>query len=240
MTIGISAAQAADTRIRKSLKNGTGYFRSRYVNDENSGKPEGPTCYLIEQDPSSVIPAHFHQANQFQVMVRGGGHLGKREINGVLVHYTDAYTPYGPINSGEEGLHYFTLRDGFDPGARFMPEQRAELVRKHGHHRHMVSVIVPTDLVTSGDEDRVELIAAQEDGLEATLFHLKAGESLPPAKGAGGGQFALVLRGSLQHLDQSIEDRGCIYAAADSSVSAMAGGEGAEVILMQFPRPHLH
>lgn len=239
MPIAVSGRQAADNRIRKTLKNGTGYFRSRYINQDNSGNAEGPTCYLVEQDPSSVIPAHFHQANQFQVMVRGGGHLGKREIGAIIVHYTDAYTPYGPINSGEAGLHYFTLRDGFDPGARFMPEQRAELVRRHGHHRHVVSNrIEPRET----DARHVELVAAQDDGLEATLFHLDAGAPVPLCDPAsGGGQFWLVVRGSLIHEGDAIDSYGCIHVAADEAqLPASAGDDGAEVILMQFPLPKLH
>src|SRR3546814_2583395 len=45
----------------------------------------------------------------------------------VSVHYANAHTPYGPIRAEAEGLHYFTLRDDFDPGARFMPGARPEL-----------------------------------------------------------------------------------------------------------------
>jgi hypothetical protein len=103
--IAASMSEAAEHRIRKSHANGTGYFRSRFINDDNSGQVEGATCYLIEQDPNTVIKAHFHQANQFQVIVSGGGRLGKRDVAPVLVHYTDAYTPYGPINAGDAGLH---------------------------------------------------------------------------------------------------------------------------------------
>jgi hypothetical protein len=235
MTVAVSMFESTENRIRKVLKNGTGYFRSRFINDENSGQPEGPTCYLIEQDPNTVIGAHFHQANQFQVIVAGGGKLGKRDVGPIVVHYTDAYTTYGPINAHDEGLHYFTLRDGFDPGARFMPEQRAELIRKRG--RHIVSDVLAEDFAPETNE--VEVITPQEDGLEARLIRIGGGETvtgLDPA--GGGGQFWLVISGNVIHERRWIESYGCIHVAGDDRPLTLTGADGgAEVIMMQFPRP---
>jgi hypothetical protein len=232
--IAVSMSEAAERRIRRGHPNGTGYFRSPFVNDDNSGQVEGATCYLIEQDPNTVIKAHFHQANQFQVVVAGGGRLGKRDVAPILVHYTDAYTPYGPINAGDDGLHYFTLRDGFDPGARFLPEQAAELIRQRG--RHLVSTALAEE---HAGADQIEVIAGQGDGLEARLIRVKPDETITgPDPAAGGGQFWLIVAGEIVNEERRLGSYSCIHVSSGDRPLAITGaGERAQVIVMQFPRP---
>jgi hypothetical protein len=87
-----------------------------------------PVAYLIESPPHKNSAPHFHQANQFQVVVAGGGHIGKDAVGMVSVHYASANTPYGPIAPGDDGIAYMTMRTGFDPGAKAMPQER-ELLR---------------------------------------------------------------------------------------------------------------
>ena len=70
------------------------------------------------QPPHSVTPAHFHQTNQFQVFVGGGGTVGKLRADPLTVQYAGANTPYGPITAEGEGIHYFTLRQEWDSGAK--------------------------------------------------------------------------------------------------------------------------
>ena len=96
------------------LPNGTGYHRSNFIGRDAAVASDGPTCYLVEQEPS------FHRANQFQVIVSGRGKLGREPVSALAVHYAGAYTPYGPIVSEADGIDYFTIRDAFDPGARWM------------------------------------------------------------------------------------------------------------------------
>ncbi len=64
------------------------------------------------------------------MVVHGHAMLGLHEVRPVTVHFTGAHTAYGPIKaSPDQGVWYFTLRNGFDPGARFMtmPENRIAL-----------------------------------------------------------------------------------------------------------------
>ena len=69
--------------------------------------------------------------------VQGGGSLGKHDIGTVAVHYTDAYSAYGPIVAAQEGVSWFTLRNAWDPGARYMPAHRQQLrdARARWQHR---------------------------------------------------------------------------------------------------------
>src|SRR5690348_15756454 len=59
-----------------------------------------PMAFLVEKQPGAVTPPHFHQADQFQVVVAGRGRLGDDEFSDGAVHYTDAYSAYGPILAG--------------------------------------------------------------------------------------------------------------------------------------------
>jgi hypothetical protein len=104
-----------------------------------------PMAFLVEQDPGGTANAHFHRQDQFQLVVGGYGMLGRHEVRPVTVHFTGAHTAYGPIRASEdEGVAYFTLRNGFDPGARFMtiPENRVALRTIPGR-RHRESVAGP-------------------------------------------------------------------------------------------------
>jgi hypothetical protein len=62
-----------------------------------------PMAFLIEKGPGAVTRPHFHQADQFQVVVAGRGMLGNHEFSDGAVHYTDAYSAYGPIVAGKSG-----------------------------------------------------------------------------------------------------------------------------------------
>jgi len=91
------------------------------------GVKEGPMAFLVEGTPARVIRPHFHENDQFQVVVSGGGVLGKHKLHVHAVHFSRAHTPYGPIVFGEAGLGFLTLRSRWDPGAQYLPDSREKL-----------------------------------------------------------------------------------------------------------------
>jgi len=95
-----------------------------------------PMAFLVEKGPGAVTRPHFHQADQFQVVVAGRGMLGDHELRDGAVHYTDAYSAYGPIVAGKPGIWWFTLRNRWDPGARYMPAEREVLNAARDRHQH--------------------------------------------------------------------------------------------------------
>ena len=116
---------------------------------EADPEPESlfPMAFLVEQDPGKVVKPHFHQADQFQVVVGGEARMGTHDVTGIAVHYTNRYSAYGPIVATEKGVNYFTLRNGWDPGARYMPEQRLVLKEKRKEpHREAVAEPEPMAL----------------------------------------------------------------------------------------------
>ena len=74
-----------------------------------------------------VLRTHFHAVDQYQVIYNGSGAMGKHPVGPRAVHFSRAYTPYGPITYSDKGLGFITLRAHRDPGAQYLPECREAL-----------------------------------------------------------------------------------------------------------------
>src|SRR5580704_11504885 len=97
--------------------------------------------------------------------------MGLHEVRPVTVHFTGAHTAYGPIKaSQDEGVWYFTLRNGFDPGARFMtmPENRVAL-RSIARRKHREAVAGPLAHLTTPSQT---LLGPEPDGMAAWSYNL--------------------------------------------------------------------
>ena len=247
MPLIASADSARVNRRRAQAADGVTFWHTLYLGTTRYNMPFGapapdplalfPMAFLVEQDPGSVAQAHFHQADQFQVVVAGGATLGTHAVAPVTVHFAGAYTAYGPIRAGEAGVHYFTLRNGFDPGARFM--QRAEnraALRAVAGRRHREAVAGPVDVADAAGV--AELLPAEADGLAAWRYRLGAGEAfLGPPPGSGAGQYWLVVSGSLRREDGDYPALSCAFThPTDAPFTGSAGPDGLDVIAMQFPR----
>ena len=68
-----------------------------------------PMAFLVEKGPGAVTRPHFHQADQFQVVIAGRGMLGDHEFSDGAVHYTDAYSAYGRAPSAGGGQFWLVL-----------------------------------------------------------------------------------------------------------------------------------
>ena len=74
---------------------------------------EGHWVHVLEAPPGYESEAHFHDYDQFQVVIKGSIDMAGEVLTPGSVHYTDAKTPYGPFKAGPGGLHH----DG-DPARR--------------------------------------------------------------------------------------------------------------------------
>jgi hypothetical protein len=188
---------------------------------------DAPQAFLVELAPSTTIAPHFHREDEFQVVVGGGGSLGTHPLRGVAVHFADAYTPYGPIRAGADGLVFFTLRARADAGALYMPGSRAALARKA---RRSVAADV------SPDGARGALWAAHDDGLAAWAVHARPGEDVAHPEGDGG-RYYLVVEGALEREGVALPRWSCVWAGSGAARPRLtARPAGAEVVVVQFPR----
>ena len=191
-----------------------------------------PQAYLVEQPAGATVPPHFHDTDQFQVFVEGVAAFGKQVLRPVSVHYAGGHTPYGPIVTTERGTHYFTLRANWDSGGKPMPASRDKLQRGRACHRLAENL---HDLDARGG---TEVLPVEDSGLGAMLYELAPNDTqvLDLAR-EGGGQYALVTRGSVCYDHSTLVERSCLYRAADEVPLSLTGGaEGGTVLLMQFPK----
>ena len=210
MTVTATAEAARATR-RRGESNGSTYWVTTFLGANRhtlpaDAAPPGeeeiyPMAFLVEQDAGKVVQPHFHQADQFQVVVGGAARLGTHDVTGVAVHFTGRFTSYGPIVASEKGVHYFTLRNGYDPGAKYMPGARIELkTRRVEPHREAVvdpsPKAAPADLAVANKAMCNEIMPMEADGLATWRYRVPPGADVTgPNPALGRGQTWLVLAG---------------------------------------------
>ncbi len=203
-----------------------------------------PMAFLVEKGPGAVARPHFHQADQFQVVVAGRGVLGDHEFSDGTVHYTDAYSAYGPIVAGKSGIWWFTLRNRWDSGARYMPAEREVLHAARDRHQHweLITEAMPSALLgelREATEISCHPVLEAEDGLAGWRYLIPPCTAINGREpSAGGGQFWLVLAGGAA-VDGGdlLPANSCIFVDADNAAFAGASGAvGAELLCLQFRR----
>ena len=154
-----------DAYVGSPPQKGT-YVAGNEANDD--GRPQG---FLVHQPPNAITPAHFHEPNQFQVFVAGKGRMGAAPAAPLTVQYANGHTPYGPIVAGDEGVQYFTLRQRWDPGAKYLPASK-DLLRKGNQRTRLKSGIAVAEEAerVARVAPEVETIMKEEaDGLAAWM-----------------------------------------------------------------------
>ncbi len=195
-----------------------------------------PRAFLTRRPPGDVIDPHFHEIAQYQIVVEGTGRIGQHALRPLTVHYTDAYTPYGPIVTSDEGMAFFTIRSRTDNGGtHYMPKSRDRMPRRAGR-----ALTAHADVGTPhgpGEAHVETLIPANADGVQSHLISLGAGASLQPASdGPVQDRFFIVLDGSLVEADGTYAVYACGYVRQDEpSPTLTAGRQGAQVLIIQFP-----
>ncbi len=218
---------------------GAAPLRGKYVegNEKNdNGLPQG---FLVEQPPGSVTLPHFHETNQFQVFVDGTGSMGKHAAQPLTVQYANGHTPYGPIVAGETGVTYFTLRQRWDPGAKYMPGARDKLSK--GNQRTRLKGGIPTTTpdvrATLAHPDCETIFDREDDGMAAWIFRFGPDQAceMPPAAGTGG-QYLVVTAGELIR-DGAVYDKwSMLFVTADEEQPTIhATAEGLDLLVLQFP-----
>lgn len=232
--------RAAANRNKFTLANGTGYFKSEFISSP-PGEGVAPQSFLVEQDADSVILPHFHLQDEFQVVVQGGGSIGRHPVRPLAVHYAGAHTGYGPITAGPEGLWYFTLRPRMDYGAKFLPEARSEM-RREIAKRHLLGgpVDVTGECAKLTQAASEEIFPPQPDGIGGWLVRLPPnGTGTAPSLGGGLGRFYMVAAGTAR-VGADGEPLGrwatVFVTPEEEPMQVNAGSQGAAVLVLQFPQ----
>jgi len=206
----------------------------------SAATPDKPVAFLVEKTANAMVPPHFHEVDQFQVIVAGYGKLGKQDVRPFTLHYTNSYTGYGPIYAEADGIAFFTLRNRFDPGgARYFPQGRSFM--KPAPKRHRLSdhlALSDAETLASRRSEVLETVIAPEaDGLAAWFLRTPAAATAyAPDPAQGGGQYLLVAGGTWRHNGLELPRLSCAYISYDEApMPLQAGADGLEVLIMQFP-----
>jgi hypothetical protein len=249
----------SDIARRTRRKTGNGWHttfigENRNTLKEGQAAPEAgvlyPMAFLVEKEPHAVVKPHFHEADQYQVVVQGGGRLGTHDVGTVAVHYTDAWSAYGPIVAADEGIAWFTLRNAWDSGARYMPAAREQLRaarRQNFAHREATAPPMPalaaTELARADQIRCVTVLEQTADGMASWRYRLPGGASLRgPSPDQGGGQFWIVLSGSASAAGAvELPPNSCLFVGPeDGALEPVSGTGGADLLCVQFPRLARH
>jgi hypothetical protein len=190
----------------------------------------GCQAIMVVQSPESTIRPHFHPADQFQVIARGSGALGRHLVEPFDLHYADQGTPYGPIRPKPTGLSYVTLRPSHTDETYYMPESRGAAARRFG--RSIFARYRP-----ASDEPSQVVIERQPDGLGASAFQVSAGDHVTcPSPRLSGGQFVFVAHGSVRCGARTLSELSVIFVEpSDSPLVVTGDAETSHLIVMDFP-----
>jgi hypothetical protein len=214
-------------------------------------KPQSPIAgtspqgYTIRQAYENITHPHYHQTEQWQVIVEGAGKLGRDPVAPVALHFTDPYTAYGPIVPEQAGVTYFTLRARSDPGACMLADRGVKEAIRPSKRRFILKS--PNDLrIGTAEALRARhdsvldvVVELHSDGLAAWLLRVPPGARAEwPVECGGAGRHLMVAAGSLICGGKSLPYASLAFAyPGEGGPDARAGADGAEVLIMQYPQP---
>jgi rubredoxin len=225
------------TRTQRELPGGKLAWRTNFL-VSTPGSHE-PVAFLAEGSEGRVIRPHFHDVDQFQIFVSGGGVVGRHAIAPFQVHFARKHTPYGPIIGNEKGFGFFTLRAQHDPGAQYLPDSREKLESLAGREPWQLTRAVHFPEATGSIAVEPIDDIQDERGLAAYALTMKphAQASAPDASDSSG-QYIVVLGGSLVHNGKEHTATTVVWVNPDESPFALsAGAEGLQAVTLHFPRP---
>ena len=201
--------------------------------------PHSPSAYLNQGEPGRVTGAHFHVADQFQIVVAGKGKFGRHQVSPYYVHYSRAYTPYGPLQVDKEtGWAFITLRSRYDPGQQLLSKAADKLKQMPDRQPWQVSKQVTFPIQSSGIKLNDIAEIKGDPGLFAhTLTMAPHTQTIAPDPSGGDGQFIVVVKGSLLHDDRERKAMTIAFVRPEESAFQIcAGAEGLEAFILNLPQ----
>jgi hypothetical protein len=231
-TVALDEAREVEVKRAGGIGRRVDYIGSPGIIDAN------PQAFLVDRlYPEARIDPHFHDIDQFQVVVDGSCRMGKKAADPVTFQYADAFTPYGPIVGGAEGFAFFTLRPIASGGFFAMPGNRHNMPGRAGRNiagRFNTSRARPA----RGDVVHERLMDGHADGAMALGLRLGPDAVAEGPVSDAGGQYYLVCEGEARHGERHLPRRSLIHVAAGEPAPVLRAGEsGADVLVLQFARP---
>lgn len=214
----------------------TTFLRARREN------PDAPTARINRypgDGKANISAAHFHQVDQFQVIMDGSGDFGRHPVKPYCVHFSRAYTPYGPLKADRKtGWAFMVLRSRFDPGAQRFPQSLEKLKQIPDRQPWQVTTDVDFPDRTSGVNVHDVPEIRDEHGLFTRTVTMGAHTRMTaPDPSVGDGQYVVVVKGSLMHENTEREAPAVVFVKRDEpAFEVVAGAQGLEAIILNFPK----
>jgi len=172
---------------------------------EFGDNPELPHASLNQHDPGHphFSSAHFHVRDQFQVVTDGKFKIGRHELTPYCVHFTRAYTPYGPLVSDGSEFAFLVMRAHRDAGAQHLPEELPQLKKVTDRKPWQMSRAVAFPAPEARDKSKDVLLQPipdmhDDDGLAGyTLILRPNAKTSAPDPTRGDGQYLILVKGIL-------------------------------------------
>jgi rubredoxin len=238
MPIAIALDDVRATQARHDLEGGA-LLRTSFIEKEGS-----PQAFIAQYDPHRVSRAHFHQVDQFQIVIEGKGMIGRHELLPYSVHFARAHTPYGPLVAAAEGMTFLTLRRSYDvAGPQRLPEAKAALERVPDRRPWQVTRQIafgaqPQPAQASGVLFDAIAGVRDDEGLAGYCVEMQPGaKAYAPDPSRGEGQFVVVLEGSLLHGGREHKAITLVSIAShEGPYQVQAGPLGLKGLVLTFPR----
>jgi rubredoxin len=234
--------EVENPRIQRNLPNGHFAWRTDFIQRPEDKSVDTPMAFLAEGSAHRVLRTHFHVVDQYQVMYNGSGAVGKHAVGPGAVHFSRAYTPYGPITYSDKGLGFITLRAHRDPGAQYLPESREVLEKVSGRTPWQITAFPDFDLDT-GERGiamkALDGLTGHGDGLAGWSAKMSPGaKGYAPDPSKGDGQYIIVMKGGIVHEGELKKDLTIVWVDRnDGPFELVAGSEGVEALILNFPVP---
>lgn len=217
---------------KRPERHGLGFFLKSLAD----GVDGGIRATLSMQPAGFVNPAHFHDSNQFQVVLEGSVKFPTHNMIAPAVHYSDHGAPYGPfvvgpdfkmaiIRTRQAKQIYMSDREGRkqrNPSGREIFGQASDVEWE------------PAADQPIGAEVKTLFAPAAVAGPSAELLRFPAGAEIK-SKAAPHGQYHVVLDGTILLDGTEFASYSMRYSAGESAPRTLvAGSGGATVIVLTF------
>ena len=167
--------------------------------------------------------------------------LGTQPLTVVTVHYAGAFTAYGPLVAGTDGIQYFTTRSVCETGLVPVSQAREHMVRGPKRHAEAGPVAVaPAGELLAPPAAGIEqsLIAFADDNLGVSVVAQRPGAPVHLERHeASGGLFVVVLAGVLRCEQLEMSPWESIFVSGDEiSPPLTAGTAGVQMVSLHLPR----
>jgi len=200
---------------------------------------EMPHATLNEHAPGPYLdPVHFHSVDQFHVLIDGEFRMGKEQLTTYAVHFSRAYTPYGPLVS-TTGFTFLVLRAHRDIGPQHISKELDQLKRVPNRKPWQLKRPVNFPGLAMGTSHALCAVPEMRDDAGLGVYSLQMqpnATTSAPDPAPGDGQYVIVLKGSFLHENKEHQGLSLVFVRPeDEPFKLHAGAQGLEAIILNFP-----